>query len=530
VTDAPISTARKWAITFSVMMVTVMQVLDTSITNVALPHMQGSFSASIDEMSWVITSYLAANAVIIPASGWLTAVFGRRRFYLICTVTFTASSFLSGIAPNLEFLVLMRVLQGLGGGPVIPMAQAIMWEIFPLRERGTAMAVWGFGIMLAPILGPTVGGWIADNWSWRWIFYINLPIGVLAFFMVSAFLFDASFHKKPRRVDVWGIALMMAGFGCLQLVLDLGERQEWFDSAIIAGLAVLSVLTLVGFVVRELMTPEPILDLGVFRDRNFGVASVAIFLIGLGFNSSLLLVALYTQKILGYDAWTAGLTLAPGGLGTMIALMISGRLVSRVDQRLMLAFGCALQAISLWMMTHVTVTMDFNSLAWPRFVQGFSFGFIFVPLQALALATIQRERLSNATAAYNVVRNIGGSTGVALATTLLARRAQEHQTTLTSHIHVWNPAVAERLQDWTEHFLTQGVDSFTAARRAMAMLYRETLVQAQVLSYADDFWLLLVVFCGVVVLIPFMHRVRADPPHDKPAAPERDPGLPAAAE
>jgi MFS transporter, DHA2 family, multidrug resistance protein len=413
---------------------------------------------------------------------------------------------------------------------VIPMAQAIMWEIFPLRERGTAMAVWGFGIMLAPILGPTVGGWIADNWSWRWIFYINLPIGVLAFFMVSAFLFDASFHKKPRRVDVWGIALMMLGFGCLQLVLDLGERQEWFDSAIIAGLAVLSIMTLVGFVVRELMTPEPILDLGVFRDRNFGVASVAIFLIGLGFNSSLLLVALYTQKILGYDAWTAGLTLAPGGLGTMIALMISGRLVSRVDQRLMLAFGCALQAISLWMMTQVTLTMDFNSLAWPRFVQGFSFGFIFVPLQALALATIQRERLSNATAAYNVVRNIGGSTGVALATTLLARRAQEHQTTLTSHIHVWNPAVAERLQDWTEHFLTQGVDSFTAARRAMAMLYRETLVQAQVLSYADDFWLLLVVFCGVVVLIPFMHRVRADPPHDKPAAPERDPGLPAAAE
>jgi DHA2 family multidrug resistance protein len=511
-------------------MVTVMQVLDTSITNVALPHMQGSFSASIDEMSWVITSYLAANAVIIPASGWLTAVFGRRRFYLICTVTFTASSFLSGIAPNLEFLVMMRILQGLGGGPVIPMAQAIMWEIFPLKERGTAMAVWGFGIMLAPILGPTVGGWIADNWSWRWIFYINLPIGILAFFMVSAFLFDAPFHRKPRHVDVWGIALMMLGFGCLQLVLDLGERQDWFDSTVIVALGVLAITMLTGFIVREVLADEPILDLDVFKDRNFSVASLAIFLIGLGFNSSLLLVALYTQKILGYDAWTAGLTLAPGGLGTMIALMISGRLVSKVDQRLMLAFGCALQAGSLWMMTHVTSTMDFSSLAWPRFVQGFSFGFIFVPLQALALATIQRERLANATAAYNVVRNIGGSTGVALATALLARRAQEHQSTLMTHIHAWNPAVTERLQDWTEHFMTQGTDSFTASRRAMAMLYRETLVQAQVLAYADDFWLMLAVFCGVVVLIPFMHRIRTDPPHDAATRAERDPGLPAPAE
>ena len=325
--DAPISAARKWAITFSVMLVTVMQVLDTSITNVALPHMQGSFSASIDEMSWVITSYLAANAVVIPASGWLTAVFGRRRFYLICTVTFTASSFLSGIAPNLEFLVLMRILQGLGGGPVVPMAQAIMWEIFPLEQRGTAVAVWGFGIMLAPILGPTVGGWIADNWSWRWVFYINLPIGILAFFMVSAFLFDAPFHRRPRHVDLAGIVLMVLGFGCLQLALDLGERRDWFDSALILTLAALAVCMLVGFVIREIVAAEPILDLAVFGDRNFGLGTLAILLIGLGFNSSLLLVALYTQTILGYDAWTAGLTLAPGGLGTMLALMISGRLV-----------------------------------------------------------------------------------------------------------------------------------------------------------------------------------------------------------
>ena len=531
-TEAPISSARKWAITFSVMMVTIMQVLDTSITNVALPHMQGSFSASLEEMSWVITSYLAANAVVIPASGWLTGVFGRRRFYLICTVTFTVSSFLSGIAPNLEFLVAMRILQGLGGGPVVPMAQAIMWEIFPLSERGTALAVWGFGIMLAPILGPTVGGWIADNWSWRWIFYINLPIGVIAFFMVSAFLFDAPFHRRPRRVDVSGIVLMLIGFGCLQLVLDLGERREWFDSPTIVALTVVAVIMVIGFVIRELMTDEPILDLTVFGDRNFGSSSLCIFMIGLTFNSSLLLFALYSQKVLGYDAWTAGLAIAPGGLGTMLALLISGRLVSRMDQRVMLVGGCLVQAFSLWMMTHLTVTMDFWHVAVPRFVQGFSVGFVFVPLQALALATIPTERLANATAAYNVVRNLGGSVGVALSTTLLARRSQEHQAVLTGHVNVWNPVMAAKLQRLTDYFVAQGADVYTAGRQALAALYRETILQAQILSYADAFWMLIAANVIVLVLIPFMRRVRSDAPRARAGAqPEaRDPGLPAAAE
>jgi len=533
--DAPLGSTHKWAITFSVMLVTVMQVLDTSITNVALPHMQGSFSASIDEMSWVITSYLAANAVVIPASGWLTSVFGRRRFYLICTVTFTASSFLSGIAPNLEFLILMRILQGLGGGPVVPMSLAVMWEIFPLEQRGTAMAVWGTGIMLAPILGPTVGGYIADNWSWRWIFYINLPIGILAFFMVSAFLFDAPFHRRPRHVDLAGIVLMVVGFGCLQLVLDLGERRDWFDSTLVLMCGVLAACMLAGFVIRELMAAEPILDLTVFRDRNFGIGTLAIFLVGLGFNSSLLLLALYTQTVLGYDAWTAGLTLAPGGLGTMIALMISGRLVSRMDQRLMLAGGCSLAAVALFFMTQLTSTIDFWNLAWPRFLQGFSQGFIFVPLQALTLATIPTERLGNSTAAYNVARNIGGSMGVALVTTLLARRSQVHQATLMGHLDPWSFEMAGRLQVWTNHFVARGADTYTAGRQAMAMLYRETVTQANILSYADDFWLLLVVYCSVLLLIPFMRRVRSGggargrrSTEDESVA--RDPGLPAPAE
>jgi DHA2 family multidrug resistance protein len=506
--EGPISGTRKWAITLSVMMVTVMQVLDTSVTNVALPHMQGSLSASVEEMSWVISAFLAANAVVIPATGWLSARFGRRRFFLTCTVLFTVSSFLSGIAPSLEFLVAMRILQGLGGGPVIPMAQAIMWEIFPLRQRGTAMAVWGVGIMMAPILGPTLGGYIADNWSWRWIFYINLPIGVLGFIMVSIFLFDSPFVKKPRGIDALGIVLMVLGFGCLQLMLDLGEKEDWFDSGLIVTLFVFAIVMLVGFVARELTAKEPILDLGVFNDRNFAVGTMCIAMIGLGMNSSMLLVALYTQKMLSYDAWTSGLVLAPGGLGTMIALLISGRLISRVDQRLLLTVGCVLNVVAALLMTHLTLGLDYWSLAWPRFLQGFAMGFVFPPLQVLALATISMGRLSNATAAYNVVRNVGGSIGVAVATTLLVRRSQEHQVTLISHLNPWDPETVHRLGEWAHHFRAHGADPFTAGRQAMAMLYRGAVEQAQVMAYIDDFWLLALIFVAVVPLIPFMRRVR----------------------
>ena len=518
--DPPLSPARRWAITFSVMIVNVMQILDTSVTNVALPHMQGSLSAGVEEVAWVLTSYLAANAIIIPATGWLTGLLGRKRFFMLCTVVFTVSSFLSGIAPNLETLVLARVLQGLGGGPLIPMSQAIMWEIFPLAQRGTAMAVWGVGIMMAPIFGPTVGGWLAENWSWRWIFYVNLPIGLVGLFMASAFLFDSPHLRKPGRVDALGLVLMVVGFGGLQLVLDRGEREDWFDSGWIVGLFVLGACALAAFLVRELMVDEPILDLGVFRDRNFALGTAVIAVAILGFYSSMLLLALFTQKMLAYDAWTSGLVLAPGGVGNMISLILSGRLVARMDQRLLLGLGCVLNAGSLWAMSNLALSIDYWSLAWPRFVQGLGMGFIFVPLATLALATIRRDRLPNATAAFNVVRNLGGSVGVALATTLLSRRSQYHQTTLVGHVNVWSADTAARLQELTERFVAQGADPFTAQRQATAMLYRRVLDQAQLLAYADEFWLLAVCFAVILAVIPLMRRVRAEPV--APVAPPAD--------
>jgi len=516
----PVSPAQKWAITLTVMVVAFMQILDTSVTNVVLPHLQGSMSAGLDEVSWVITSYLAANAVVIPATGWLVGLFGRKKFFLICTVLFVVSSFLSGIAPDLTTLIIARIFQGLGGGPIIPLSQAILWEIFPFRQRGLAMAVWGMGFILGPILGPTVGGYLADEWSWRWIFYINLPVGVLGFFMASAFLFDPPYLRKAGGVDWWGLGLMVAGFGCLQLVLDRGEREDWFDSTLIVTLSVIAVIAVVGFLVRELRAEDPILDLSVFTDRNFATGAALIAVVGFGMFSGMLLVAVFTQKLLGYDAWTSGLVLAPGGLGNICSLFASG-IVTRVDQRWMLAFGCLLNAVSLYMMTSLTLGMDYWALALPRFIQGFAIGFIFVPLSTLTLATIRRDKLVNATAAYGMLRNVGGSVGIAVVTTLLAQRSQFHQSTLVSHINVWDPETSSRLAQWARHFARLGSDAFTAERRAIAMIYKETVDQAQLLAYADDFWLLAVMFTLMPLALPLMRRVRLDSTPAGAAAGER---------
>ena len=519
-----IPAAQKWAITLSVMVVAFMQVLDTSVTNVVLPNLQGSLSAGLEEVSWVLTSYLAANAVIIPATGWLAGLLGRKRFFLICAALFTVSSFLSGIAPNLTFLIVARIFQGIGGGPIIPLSQAILWEIFPLGQRGLAMAVWGIGFMMGPIVGPTLGGYLADTWSWRWIFYINLPVGFLGFFMASAFLFDPPYLRKPGRVDWPGLCLMVLGFGCLQLFLDRGEREDWFDSSLIVTLFVLAATALLGFVIRELMAREPILDLGVFADRNFATGATFIALIGLGMFSSMLLLAVFTQKLLGYDAWTSGLVLAPGGFGNMLSLILCGRLVTRMDQRVLLTFGCVVNAISLYMMTNLTLSIDYWTLAFPRFIQGFALGFIFVPLSTLTLSTIPRDKLVNATSAYNVLRNLGGSVGIALATTLLAQRSQHHQATIISHVNVWDLETQARLQRWTDHFVAHGADTFTAQRRGLAMLYQDAVGQAQVLAYVDDFWLLAVLFTLIPFFLPLMRRVSVERPEVTKAEESADSG------
>jgi MFS transporter, DHA2 family, multidrug resistance protein len=509
--EAPISALRRWSITVTVMTVTLMQVLDVTVINVALPHMQGSLSAGVDEISWVLTSYLAATAVILPATGWLAGLLGRKRLFLFCTVGFTVASILCGLAPTLNVLLFARVLQGIAGGPLMPLSQAIMWEIFPFRQRGMAMAVWGMGIMMAPIFGPTLGGWITDNWSWRWTFYINLPIGIVGFFAASAILFDPPYLRKAGKIDLPGLVLMVIGFLSLQLFLDQGERYEWFDSGFIVVLGFAALVALVGFLVRELTAEEPILDLGVYRDRNFAASSVIMVFVMFGFFSSMVLLALFTQKVLGYDAWTSGLVLAPGGVGNLLSLVLAGRLINKVDQRLILGVGCVLNAWAAWQMSVLTSGVDYWALAWPRFVQGLGTGLVFVPLNAVGLATIPRISMGNATALLNVVRNLGGGAGVAIVSTLLTRRTQEHQSTLIAHVNPFDAETTARLSAWTSHFVAQGSDSFTAQRRAMAMVYQEVTRHAQVLAFADDFWLLFVLFCGTLLLLPLLERVRTGP-------------------
>ncbi len=510
-TDGDLTPFRRWAITFCVMLVTGMQVLDTSVTNVALPHMQGALSASVEEVTWVLTSYLASNAIVIPATAWLLGLLGRRRFFLIATVLFTASSLLSGLAPNLTLLIAARVFQGFGAGPLVPLSQAILWGIFPAHQRGMAMAVWGIGVMFGPIMGPTLGGWIIDNWSWRWIFYINLPIGALAFVLGSFFIFDSPLEQRPRRVDWAGLVLMVLGFGAAQLVLDRGEMEDWFESGLIWTLTLVAAVALIAFLIRELVAEEPIVDLTVFQDRNFSIGTGMMAAVGLALFSSMLLFALYAQKVMQYDAWTAGFVLAPGGVGNLLSLTVAGRLVTRMDQRLLLAVGCLLNATGTYLMSDLSLGVDYWALAWPRFVQGLGMGFIFVPLTVMALATVPRAKVANGTSFFNLVRNLGGSFGVALAATVLARRSQYHQNTLVAHVNQWDAETVGYLRNLTRYFAAQGADGHTAKAQAVANLYRSSVEQAHVLAYADEFWLLTVIFAGLLVAVPFLHRVRVDP-------------------
>ncbi len=502
---------QRWGVTAAVMLVATMQILDTSVTNVALPHMQGSLSASLDEITWVLTSFIAANAVILPVTGWLVAQLGRRRFFLIATATFMVSSLLSGAAPSLELLVGARLLQGLGGGPLIPLAQAILLEIFPPRQRGTAMAIWGLGIMVAPIAGPTVGGWITENYSWRWIFYINLPFGALALALGSIFLADlpaASRDDAARvRFDGVGLALLVAGIGSLQVALDQGERLDWFDSSFITTLVVVAVVALAAFTLWELRAAShPLVDLRVLANTTFAVGTLLITLVGFGLFSSFLLLTFYTEHLLRYDALTAGWVLAPGGVGSLISLSIGGRLVDRLDPRWLVSTGTAIIAYSLYLMGTLSLGADFWAVLWPRFVQGFGMGLVFVPLTTMSLTAVSAAELPTASGLFNVVRNVGGSVGIAVTTTWLARQTQVHMKTLMGHVTPWSAATAERLGRLQDIYLAGGADAETAQRQALRHLYDEVQRQASMNAFADDFLFLAAVFTLMVPLVWVMRR------------------------
>lgn len=496
---------NKWMVTVAVMLGTIMEVLDTTAVNVSLPHMQGSLSAGLDEITWVLTSYLVSNAVVLPISGWLASVFGRRRFFLSCLFLFTASSVACGGAPSLEALILFRVLQGLGGGAMVPTAQAILMETFPQEEQGMAMAAFGMGVVTAPIIGPTLGGWITDNYGWRWIFYINVPVGMAAFAMTALYVFDPPYiRRRLARIDYLGLALIVLGIGALQVVLDKGEREDWFTSDWLTSLAIISATALVAFTVWALQAAEPVVDLSPLRAGPFAAGVVIITLVAYGLFGSSVLLAIFLQNLMGYTAMQTGLVIAPGAVASMLAMPLVGRLINLVDVRLIVGTGMVLNAVGLLLMSRFTLDLSFWQFVWPRVIQGVGLGAIFVPLSTAALGVIPKERMGNASGIYNLMRNIGGSFGIAVATTLLSRRGQLHQTHLVPHVNPFDAGAQERLAAVAQAFAAGGSDPVTAGQQALGAIYGQVHQQASYMAYMDNFWLMAVLFVLLLLTLPFL--------------------------
>lgn len=498
----------KWIIAMTVILPTFIEVMDTSVVNVSLPHIQGSLSAGVEEVTWVLTSYLVSNAIIIPISGWLSNVFGRKRYLIFSIVLFIIGSVICGAAPTLALLVFARVLQGIGGGGLQPISQAILLESFPVEEHGMAMAIFGMGIVLAPIAGPVLGGWITDNWTWRWVFYINVPAGILAVMMASAFIHDPSYvRKKGIRIDYLGLAFLTVGLGCLQMFLDKGERADWFSSDFILTLAIISAVALIGLVFAELRSKQPVINLRVFRDRTFAVGNVIMFTGFLTFFSAIVMLPLYLQKLMGYTSVWAGLVLGPGGLATLLVMPLAGNLMKKgVKPQRLLALGILISAYSLWLMSGFTLQADFSAVVWPRVVQAVGMALFFVPLAAATYVNIAREDMGNATGIFNLLRNLGGSIGVAFATTILSQRSQFHQTALVEHLTPFNPAFQIRMQQLLQHS-GQGGGGATQSKGLLAFVYSQVLRQASMLGFNDTFWILALLSI-LLIPLPFFMRAR----------------------
>lgn len=501
-----------WLIATSVMLATFMEVLDTSVANVALPHIAGNLSATPEESTWVLTSYLISNAIILPATNWLGSLFGRKRFLIVCIGIFTLSSALCGAASSLGMLLVARILQGAGGGALQPIAQAVLLESFPAEKRGSAMAVYGMGIVVAPIIGPTLGGWITDNYSWRWIFYINIPVGLLAMLMANTFIEDPPYvrSQRPGRIDYIGFGLMAVGFATLQLVFDKGQEEDWFASAFIVRSILIALVSLVAFVIWELRTEHPIVDLRVLKNRNFAVGTAMIATVGIALYGTTALLPLFLQTLLGYPALQSGMAVSPRGIGAIVSMIIVGRLLGKIDGRYLIVFGFAILAVSTYWLSDIDLEITVRSIAWPQVWSGFALGFVFVPLTVLTTGTLRNEEIGNATGIYNLMRNVGGSFGIAAVTTMLARGAQTHQATMVSHLTPYDPVFQQRLSEMASNFSAHG-NTATAMQQAYGAVYQALVRQATLLAYIDNFRLLafLCVLCLPAGLLFKKVRARA---------------------
>lgn len=491
---------NKWLIALTVMLPTFIEVMDTSVINVSLPHIQGSLNAGRDEVTWVLTSYLVANAIIIPITGWLARVFGRKRYLLFSIFVFTLSSLASGAAPSLAALILARIFQGLGGGGLQPLSQAILLESFPTEEHGMAMAVFGMGVVLAPVLGPVVGGWITDHLTWRWVFYINLPVGILAILLTTLFIRDPHYLRKAAaRIDGWGLGLLAIGLGSLQIVLDKGQRDDWFSSHFIVAFTLIAGVALLALVIVELSVEHPVIDLRIFRNRSFTTGTLIMFCGFFSLFGSMVMIPLYLQDLMGYTALWAGLVLGPGGIASFFVMPMAGFLMKRgVNPRNLLAIGLTITAYALYLMSGFNLQADFMAIALPRLVQGFGLGLFFVPLTAATYVTIPKEEIGNATGIFNLLRNLGGSFGVAFSATVLARRAQLHQVFLTEKVNSYN-SIFQAHNQRIFSYLKIHRPFLANSKAALLVTYQEVIRQALMLAYNDTFFILALL---TIVLVP----------------------------
>jgi DHA2 family multidrug resistance protein len=498
-----------WLIAVSVMFATFMEVLDTTVVNVSLPHIAGSLSASIDEATWALTSYLVANAIILPMTGWLASMFGRKRLLMLSVVGFTTASFLCGLAPTLGSLIVFRILQGATGGALQPLSQAVLLEAFAPQDRGKAMGFWGLGIVVAPILGPVLGGWLTDSYSWRWVFYINIPVGIASIVMTKLYIFDPPYLRtEARKVDYWGIGMLAVGIGALQIVLDKGQEEDWFSSTMIVTLAIISAVTLVALVIHELTADDPIVDLRVFKARSYAVGVFLMTVVGFVLYGSMVLLPIMLQTVLGYPPLQAGIAMAPRGIGSFFMMPLTGLMTGRFDPRKLLTTGLIVGGTTLLWLSRLNLQAGYWDIFWPQLIQGVGMSLLFVPLTTVSMDPIPREKMGNATSLFNLMRNIGGSVGIAATGTMLARNTQATTAILGANVTAYDHASQSMLMQMRAAFMASGSDPVTASSRANAAVFGMVQRQATMVSFVGIFLLLGLLFIALVPLVLLMKRPR----------------------